>query len=202
LPPHAGTADADRAPSLAVLAAGGLGAAAGAAVALGVVRRLGVPAGLVLHWRASGDVPPHGGDGALAVPAARRIAAAATREGLVARGRGRLVVADMPRDARAAVRAATAVLAVVPAPAVLVVEGPRPAVFDELLTAHDGLLVLPGAAGGEALAHAAVEAAAAMGPPAVLLDLPAGPLATVPAGGLLLPPPVRRAVDRALRSLA
>jgi hypothetical protein len=185
-----------RAPSVAVLAGPGEATAAGAALGLALTRRHGVPAALVLRWDAAGAA--QAGATQLAVPAARRIAETAGRVGCEAAARGRLAHAVLPGDADEAIALTRTVLGRVPAPAVLVLEGPRPAVWDDLLAAHDGLVVALGRDAAAPLADVALASAAALGRPAAVLELPSGPLRALPDGGLALPPPLRRAAHAAL----
>lgn len=193
-----GSGTDERAPTLAVLARTGAGQSAARALALTLCRRHRVPAALVLHWAAvEGDVPPP----AVAVPAATRIAGLIRREELAAHAQGRLAFARLPTAGEAAVAAATSLLGRVAAPAVLLVEGPRPAVLDPLLAGHDAIVLAYARDRDELLEAAARERAEVLGVPVGVLREPGGPLAAVVNGGLVVPPSLRRAADAVLEDL-
>lgn len=111
--------------------------------------------------------------------------------GIATQRRGRVVVAELPGDPAAAARTATAALAVA-APCVLAV-ALRAAALDDVLAACDAVLVV--APGDGALAEITRASAAALGPPVISVDAPAGAIArAVAAAGLAAPAGLRRAL--------
>ena len=113
----------------------------------------GSPAAAVAVWDpAPGDDPA----AAPAAPAAARLAARLTARGLEATARGRLAWLRLPDHPVSAALAARKLAAAVDVPVVVVLAGPRTAVFEALLREQDLVVVVTPDPGG-ALARLAVE---------------------------------------------
>jgi hypothetical protein len=170
--------------------------ALGVAAAGVVARRARASCALVCVWttadaHARSDARPP------ASRAARRLAAALAGRGLDALGCGRAAVVALPADPDEALTAAgRACAAAGVAPAVLVLGGPRPATFDDVLAAQDRLVVVsrPGVdAAIAALARAGLPAGA---PPCHACTVGLGALGrAAAAAGLATPAALRRALD-------
>jgi hypothetical protein len=167
--------------AVAVLGPAGAGAFA-CELAVALARRVRAPAAVVCRHGA-----PAPALALPAAPAARRLVARLTAQGLAAQGRGRVVVVALPDDdAAAAAAARRAAAAAGEAPVVLALGGPRGAALEALLDGQDLCVVTirPGARPAlAALARAGLEAR--LGPGAVctteVAPRPFGPL-TASAG--------------------
>jgi len=169
--------------------------AAGVALAALLARRARAACGLACIWTAP---EPHRHPEASAPPsrAARRLAATLTPRGIDARACGRVVAVALESDPAAALAAAgRAVAAADAAPVVVVLGGPRPAAFDELLGGQDRLLVLTRPGADPAMSALAVAGLPPDGPPAVACTVGLGPAArAIAAAGLAVPAALRRAL--------
>jgi hypothetical protein len=182
--------------ALAILSAAEDARALGVAAAGILARRSRAACALACVWtapephRRTDARPPAG-------RASRRLAGALCARGLDALPCGRAVVVALPRDPGEAVAAAgRAAAAAGPAPAVLVLGGPRAAAFDDLLAAQDRLLVVtrPDTAG--TIGALAVAGLPAAGPPHETCALGLGAVGrALAASGLATPAALRRALD-------
>jgi hypothetical protein len=192
------------APSTAAAAPGAVGVlcAAEDAHALGVaaagllVRRARASCALVCVWitadaRSRSDARPP------ASRAARRLAGALTGRGHDALACGRAAVVALPADPDEALTAAArAAAAAGAAPTVLVLGGPRPATFDDVIAAQDGLLVVSRPAADTTIGALAVAGLPAGGPPRHACTVALGTLSrAAAAAGLATPAALRRALD-------
>lgn len=184
-------------PAIGVLAAGGVGMTAAAAVALDVIARARSRCALVCRW--TGEAPV-GGPAHAAAPAARSLAVRLTGRDLVAAASGRLVTAALPADAGEACRALErACAAAGEVPLVVLVEGPRPAALDGVLASLDRLVVVPPAGGTDALEQLAVADAARVGRAVGVLRVAPSPgVRALAARGLVVAPNLRAAARSAL----
>jgi hypothetical protein len=126
--------------------------------------------------------------------AARRLAAALAGRGLDALACGRAAAVALPADPDdalpAAIRAAAAAGA---APTVLVLGGPRPTAFDDLLAGQDRLLVITRPGADAAIAALAVAGLPAEGPSHAACIVGLGSLGrAAAAAGVATPPALRR----------
>ena len=175
---------AEDARAVAVAAAGILGRRTRAACALACVWTAPEP------HRHPEARPPAG-------RASRRLAAALSARGLDALPCGRAAVVALPPDPGEAVAAATrAAAAAGAAPTVLVLGGPRAAAFDDLLAAHDRVLVVTRPDTADAIGALAIAGLPVIGPPRVTCALALGPVGrALAASGLATPAALRRALD-------
>jgi hypothetical protein len=170
--------------------------AVGVAAAAVLARRARASCGVVCIWTAPvphrhPDARPPAGRGA------RRLAAALEGRGLDALACGRAAVVALPADPEDAVRAvARATAAAGPAPAVLVLGGPRAAAFDAVLAGHDRLVVVTRPGADAAVGALALAGLPAAGVPHTGCALGLRPVArALAAAGLATPPALRRALD-------
>jgi hypothetical protein len=194
--------------AVAVLCAAEDAGAVGVATASVLARRARAACAVACVWTAppAERDPPGGARAALSrdgdtrprgARAARRTAAALAARDLHARACGRAVAVALDADPAAALADARRALAAAgDAPTVVVLGGPRPAAFDELLVDRDRIVVLtrPGAdAGLAALAAAGLPDAA---PVPAVASVALGPAArALAAAGLVVPAALRRALD-------
>jgi hypothetical protein len=185
------------APSLGLLAPARELPAAAAAVGLALAR--GAPAALVCV-RAAPGAPDRAAPPTLAAPprgAASRLVASLHARGLVAHGRGRIVVVRLSGDddADGFATAGRALAAAGGLPSVLAVAA-RDEDADALLAARDGILVALSASVSPELARLVVAGAAGLGPPAAALTVALDPIQRALAlAGLRAPRAVREAVE-------
>ena len=178
---------ARRAPRIAVLGSAVAARGVGAAVALGLRRG----AACVAVWDPATRVPSRA---STASPGARRLAAWLGPQGFEAAPRGRLAWAALPPDAAHAAPAWERLAGRLDAPAVLVLAGPRAAVFDAALAAADGAVVVCPPDADLALTELAL---ASLAVPAVAAP-PLAPAARLAAlaglAGFPLPAPLAEAI--------
>jgi hypothetical protein len=181
-------------PGIAVLCAAADAPGLGAALALAVARRFRAPVAAVCAWTGSESTRPSWR--APALPAARRLATALTARGHQAHATGRLALVHLtPGCDEAAAEARRAIAAADPAPAVVVLGGPRAAAFDELLAEQDLVVVATRSGTDPALSRLAVASLAGATVRACTCEVAPTPSArTLAAAGLTLLPSVRRAL--------
>jgi hypothetical protein len=189
--------------TLGLLAAPADAAAAGAALGLAAAAGRRAPCVLVCRWTGERTGASASAASRPAVGAARRLATRLASRGLVADARGRLVTVLLPpAEAEARAAAERAVAAAGETPTVLVVAGPRPAVFDALLAELDRLVVIAPPDAPAGLEQLAVDAAARLGRGTGVLRLPRSAVMArriAVSCGLLVSPALRAAADAALR---
>jgi len=180
---------------IAVIAAAGDAALAGAALGLGLVARRRGPCALLARWTGEEPARPR------AVPAtgaARRLSAALVAEGHAAHASGRLVLLDLPADEGEAVAAADRALRGA-TPGLLVVAGPRTDIMERALAACGALVLAAREAADPELLTAAATELEALGPPVATLRLGgAGSAAALCRAGLAVPAGLRAPVDETL----
>ncbi len=186
-------------PALGVVAAPGLAAPAGTAVALAAARVARAPAALACIW-APAQAQALPGPRSPALPAARRIALALAARGHETLAAGRLALVRLAGDEPAAAAEAVRALAAAgPAAAVLAVGG-RSEALDAVLAGQDALLLWPPADAPEALAPLALASLRALGPPAGAVPVRLGARARALAlAGVTAPPGVADAIREVLR---
>jgi hypothetical protein len=172
-------------------------AVVGAVLGLGLCARGKARTALVVLWRQDGGEPPVGG---MALPGARGLAWRLATRGIPAWAAGRVAFAGVPADASEAVAvAARAIAAADGAPTVLLLAGPRPPAFDDLLAAQDRVIVAVSAAAAEGVAELAAIDASRVGRATSILHVPSSaPARAIAAAGLTLPPAMRAGVAAAL----
>lgn len=180
--------------SVVVVAAPGCAAAAGAAVALALAAEH-ASAAVVATWSPALPAPPDGPTPPplLATARARRLAIAL---GEGARARGRLVTIAFDPDPERAAGAAHRLLGG-DAPAVLVVDGPRPDAFTPVLGGADRIVIATRRDAPPALVDLGLTDAARIGRATAHLVVDEAP-ALLTASGVVVPPALRLAVQRAL----
>jgi hypothetical protein len=185
--------------ALAVLCAAADARAAGVAVAALLARRARAACGVACIWTAP-EPHRHPETAAPASRGARRLAATLAARGLDAGAYGRAVAVALDADPAAAVAAAGRTAAAAgAAPVVLVLGGPRPAAFDDLLAAQDRLVVLTRPGTDAAMGALAIAGLPAGGPPPVACSLGLGAATrALAAAGLAVPSALRRALDAAV----
>jgi hypothetical protein len=186
----------DVAPSaVAILCAAEDARAVGVAAATLLARRARASCGLVAIWTAPAahrhpDARPPASRGA------RRLAAALASRGLDAVACRRAAVVALPAAAADAVAATgRAWAAAGSAPAVLVVGGPRPAAFDDLLAEQDRVVVVTRPDASATIAPLALAALPSGGPAPATCALGLGPVGrALAASGLAAPAALRAAL--------
>jgi hypothetical protein len=184
--------------AIALLCAPDDAVALGVAAAALTARRARAPCALVCVW--TGRQPRRRPESrAPASRAARRLAAALATRGLDATPRARAVVVALPIEPAEAVAAtARAVAASGSNPTVVVLAGPRPVCFDDLLAGQDRVLVLTRPGTDAKVASLAVAGIPVTGGPVTAHPVGLGPAArALAAAGLMAPAAVRRALDPA-----
>jgi hypothetical protein len=181
--------------TLAVLAAGGDAAVAGAALGLVAAAALRSRCAVVCVWSADATAPRSG----VASVATRRLADRLAARGLVATARGRLVTVALPAaDVEARAAAERAMAAAGQAPVVLVIAGPRPPALDPLLAAVERIVIVPPPDAPPTLESLALTAAAHLGRSTAILRLPRTSRHLLTSTGLSLSPSLRSAATKAL----
>jgi hypothetical protein len=191
----AGAVSASVPAAVAVVCAADDARALGVATAGLLARRGRAPCALVCIWTAAG-----GRDRSDARPrsrrAARRLTAALAARGLDAHACGRAAVVALPAEPDEALTAAIRAGAAAGAAAtVLVLGGPRPVAFDDLLAAQDRVLVISRPAVDAAIGALALAGLPADGP-SLHATVGMGALGrSAAAAGLATPAALRRALD-------
>jgi hypothetical protein len=184
--------------AVALLCAPDDAATLGVAAAALMARRVRAPCALVCVW--TGPHPRRRPDPrAPASRAARRLTVALVARGLDATARARAAVVALPAEPADAVAAtARAGAAAGSHPTVLVLAGPRPSSFDELLAHQDRVLVLTRPGADPKVASLAVAGIPSTGATATAHAVGLGPAArALAAAGLAVPAALRRALDPA-----
>ena len=187
--------DIAAAPVIAVVCAPRDARLAGSAAGLALSRAVGAPCALVLEW---GGSPRRPGADRPAVPAARRLVARLTREGLSVRAAGRLVLAVLPDDEVEAMQLA-ARCCEAGAPAVTVIAGPRAEPSEAWMAETAAVVLLSRPEADEELTGLAAEELERLGPPLVACALDLSPVASLLArGGINLAASLRGPLEAAL----
>lgn len=183
-------------PAVAVLCGGVDARALGVAAATLLARRHRVACGLACIWTPDELDRPGTSWRPPAGRAARRLAAALDARSVDTTACGRVAVAALPADPVAAAAAmGRAVAAAGPAPAVLVLGGPRGDAFDPLLADFDRILVIARGDADPALTSLAVAGLGPLADRATAVTVSVGPATRALAGaGLAIPPALRRAL--------
>jgi hypothetical protein len=151
--------------TVALVAPPKVAAAAGAALALELVREHRASCALLCAWE------PNAG-GAPAVRAAARAGAALRARGIEARAAGRLVRVALDEDTRLAAATLARAAAVVPGPAVLAVGRPRDEHIDRVLREQDAIGWIAPEGAGESLVAVLESSLAALGRTVVRCNAP------------------------------
>jgi hypothetical protein len=181
---------------VAVLCAAEDARALGVALAGLMARRDRAPCALVCVWTTA-DARPRSDARPPASRAARRLAASLTGRGHDALACGRAAVVALPADPDEALTAAArAAAAAGIAPTVLVLGGPRPATFDDVLGAQDRLLVVTRPTADTGITTLALAGVPAGAQPPHACTVAFGTLGrAAAAAGIATPAALRRALD-------
>ena len=183
--------------SLGVLAPAADAPALAAVLALALARRHRAPVAMVCVWSTAPARPLWR---APALPAAARLAAALAARGHEVRASGRLVLVRLAAEAAvAAAEAQRATAAAGPAPTVVVLGGPRAAVFEAVLAAQDLVVVAVAPGSDPALARLALAGL----PRALSCEIPTARHGRLlAAAGVALLPSARRAFAAPVSALS
>jgi hypothetical protein len=160
------------APSVALLCSPPDALAAGALLALGLVRARNAGTGLLCVWRAGERAIPAWS--APALHGARRVVAALAAHDLAAEAGGRLVRLCLPDEPEAAFAVATRAAAVSAVPSVAALAGPRTPALDRLLFAQDLVVVGQRPDADPALAELACQGLTSLRVPAIACPVARG----------------------------
>jgi hypothetical protein len=199
--PRHRVAVASPAPCVGVMATPRHALAVGSAVALVVARGVRARRALVCAWPPGDWATP-----AVHAPAgagARRLRRSLGARGIDATATGSLVRAVLPGNPEEAVASAERALAAAAAPAVLVLAGPRPEIFDELLLAQDAIVVAADPDADRRVVDLAVATLNARHPAVSACSLPLGPVGrTLAAAGATAPLGATRPLAPVLEAVA